>query len=123
MPTDNEIVEFELDGMTCYRWFDADGDLVVSGPKEAQPRIEELLEWFARQQEEGNAFLLPGDYKPIDVDSLSIEQQAMLELLLEESDKVQDADPQDRSYTITAEMFAAKVQEKKRQRREKQPVR
>jgi hypothetical protein len=109
--------------MTCFRWFDADGDLVVSGPEEAQPRLEELLEWFARQQEEGHAVLLPGNYKPIDVDSLPIKQQAMLELLQEESDKVQDAEPQDRCYTITAEMFAAKVQEKKRQRQEKKPVR
>jgi hypothetical protein len=112
--TNSEVVEFELDGMKCSRWFDADGDLVVSGPEEAQPRLEELLEWFARQQEEGNAFVLPGDCKPMDVDSLPIEQQALLELLAEESDKVQDADPEDRSYTITAEMLATKVQEKQR---------
>ncbi len=121
--TNNEVVEFELDGMKCLRWFDEDGDLVVSGPEEAQPRLEELLEWFARQQEEGHAFVLPGDYKPIDVDSLPIEQQALLELLGEESDKVQDADPEDRSYAITAEMVAARVQEKKRRNEPKEPVR
>jgi hypothetical protein len=121
--TENEVVEFELDGMTCFHWFDANGDLVVSGPKEAQPRIEEFLEWSARQREEGHAVLLPGNYKPIDIDSLPIEQQAMLELLQEESDKVQDAEPQDRCYTITAEMLAAKVQEKQRRNGPKKRVR
>jgi len=110
----NEVVEFELDGMKCLRWFDADGDLVVSGPDEAQPRLEKLLKWFYRHRDDDRPMLLPGDYKPIDIDSLPIEQQALLELLGEESDKVQDADPEERSYTITAEIVAAKVQEKKR---------
>lgn len=34
-----DVVEFEPDDMTCYRWIDADVDLVVSGPKEAQAQI------------------------------------------------------------------------------------
>ena len=37
------VMEFELSGMTCFRWFAPDGTLVVSGPDKTNSAIEEYL--------------------------------------------------------------------------------
>lgn len=109
-----EVTEFELDGVTCTRWFDADGCLHVSGPKELQKQIDEYIEEFERLSADGKPVVFADTLKPLDVASLPLKHRAMLEVLADESDKVLDAGVENPILTVTAEKLNAKLKELRR---------
>jgi hypothetical protein len=106
-----EVEEFELGGVTCSRWFDAEGRLHVSGPAEVQKQIDEYIEEFARLSAGGKPVLLEDTIKPLDIESLPIKQRAILEVLAEEADKALDAGIEEPEITITADQVKAKVKQ------------
>jgi hypothetical protein len=60
--------------------------------------------------------------KPIDTEGLSLEDQCLLEVIQEQSEKANNAaaangKPDDVTYTVTADMVQAKMKEKTRQRK------
>jgi hypothetical protein len=111
-----EVVEFELDGETCSRWFDGGGCLHVSGPEEVQKQIDEYIEEFERLSADGKPVVFADTLKPLDVASLPLEHQAMLEVLADESDKAHDAGVENPILTITAEKVKAKLKTLRRKR-------
>jgi hypothetical protein len=112
-----EVEEFELGGVTCTRWFDADGRLHVSGPEEVQTQIDEYIEEFARLSAEGKPVVFADTMEPLDVASLPLKHQAMLEVIADESDKAHDAGVENPILTITAKKVNAKLKELRRKNR------
>ena len=114
-----EVTEFELDGVTCSRWFDADGCLHVSGPKEVQKQIDEYLEEFARLSADGKPVVFADTMKPLDVASLPLEHRAMLEVLADESEKALDTGVENPIVTVTAKKLGEKLKELRRRGRKR----
>jgi hypothetical protein len=114
-----EVEEFELGGVTCSRWFDADGRLHVSGPEEVQKQIDEYIEEFARLSAEGKPVLFEDTIKPFDIESLPLKHQAMLEVIAEESEKALNSGVEDPIVTVTPKQVKAKLKELRRQNRKR----
>jgi hypothetical protein len=107
---DPKVVEFDLGGVTCTRWFDADGCLHVSGPKEVQKQIDDYLKEFARLSADGKPVVFMDTIKPLDV-GLPLEHQAILEVLADESEKALSNGVEDPIVTVTAKQVKAKLDE------------
>jgi hypothetical protein len=114
-----KVEEFELGGVTCSRWIDADGRLHVSGPEEVPKQIDEYVEEFARLSAKGKPVVFADTLKPLDVASLPLKHQAMLGVLADESDKAHDAGVENPILTITAEKVKAKLKELRRKNRKR----
>jgi hypothetical protein len=82
------VMEFELSGMTCFRWFAPDGTLVVSGPEEADNAIQEYLIKYGPQckSDKFNAFV--SEIPPFGEENLIRKKHAMLEIFVEHEDDI-----------------------------------
>ena len=67
--------------------------------------------------ENQNPELVPGTMKPVDVESLSPKQRAVLELLTEKSERAHEAGIDSPTHTITPSEVKAKLQELKNRKR------
>jgi hypothetical protein len=114
-----EVKEFQLGGVSCLRWFDADGRLHVSGPKEVQTQIDEYIEEFARLSAGGKPVVFEDTLKPLDVASLPLEHRAMLEVIAEESEKALNSGVEDPIVTVTPKQVKAKLKELRRKNRKR----
>jgi hypothetical protein len=82
------VMEFELSGMTCLRWFAPDGTLVVSGPEKAEKAIQEYLKKYGPECkcDKFNAFV--SEIPPFGGENLIRKKHAMLEIFVEHEDDI-----------------------------------
>jgi hypothetical protein len=82
------MMEFELSGMTCFRWFAPDGTLVVTGPKEAKGAIQDYVQKYSREckRDEFNAFV--SEIPPFGEENLIRKKHAMLEIFVEHEEDI-----------------------------------
>jgi hypothetical protein len=68
--------------------------------------------------EDKQPYIIPGSMKPIDIESLPLEQQAILRVLARESEKAGKGGEADNAeFTITPEQFDAEVKKLRNEKR------
>jgi hypothetical protein len=82
------VIEFELNGMTCLRWFGPDGALNVWGPDEAGDVLHEYVNKCGPilQQESFNSFV--ASIPPFGSGDLIKKKHAMLLIFAEHEDDI-----------------------------------
>jgi hypothetical protein len=82
------MMEFQLSGMTCFRWFAPDGTLVVSGPEEANSAILKYLIKYGPECKRGKFNSFVSKIPPFGEENLIRKKHAMLEIFVEHEDDI-----------------------------------
>jgi hypothetical protein len=111
-PVETQVVEFELDGVTCTRWIDSDNMLHVSGPEGMEKQLADYAQEFARLSTRKGPVLFKDSIKPFDVESVPIKYRAIPDVLADEAEKALNGDIRESKITITAGQVKAKIKQR-----------
>jgi hypothetical protein len=76
-----------INGLQCQLWFDEDGELHGSGPKEARAELESLLYRYTPLLKKNEVIEAVSELEPIGEEYLSIKKFAALVLMLEAEER------------------------------------
>ena len=89
-----KAVAYPLGGVDCYLWFDEDGELHGTGPKEARRNLESFLLRYTPLMKSKKVIDCIAEHKPMKSRDLWIQRFAVLALMLEveaRGDRPEDA--------------------------------
>jgi len=101
------IIEFNLSGMICYRWFDENMVLFASSPKKGEESIRPYLDEYGSLAADPDIVKIANSVEPLDPANLAIKLHGILDLVREES----DAEDEGAETDISPEQVEAKAKE------------
>jgi hypothetical protein len=107
------IVEFKLQGMTCYRWFDEDGVLCATSPQRGTKAIKTYLAECSALISDPEIVDFAKCIEPLAEEELPIKLHAIMELVFGEAQEHDD----DAEFELSSEQVESKVAELKQKDR------
>jgi hypothetical protein len=83
-----DVTEFELGGMTCYRWFNPEGTLCVDGPPEAIGLLRQYVGKYRPICEHSSFISWVAAIPPFGPRDLARKKRAMLTILVEHENEI-----------------------------------
>jgi hypothetical protein len=85
-----DVMQFELDGFVCHRWFDHDGSLMVDGPQRAAPQIKAYIAKYEPYLRHASCAKFVASIPPFGERDLARKKHAVLHLLVEFEEEIKN---------------------------------